>query len=36
VKKEVKTEKDHREQHRAKDAKVAESELVRDLKAQLK
>lgn len=36
VKKEIKTEKDHREQHRAKDAKGAESELVRDLKAQLK
>lgn len=36
VKKEVKVEKDHREQHRSKDAKVAESEIVRDLRAQLK
>ncbi|XP_046998497.1 E3 ubiquitin-protein ligase Bre1 isoform X2 [Schistocerca americana] len=36
VKKEIKTEKDHREQHRGKDAKTAESELVRDLRAQLK
>lgn len=38
VKKEgaVKTEKDHREAQRAKEAKIAESELVRDLKAQLK
>ena len=35
IKKEVKTE--HRDPaHRTKDAKVAESELVRDLKAQLK
>lgn len=35
IKKEIKTE--HRDQaHRTKDAKVAESELVRDLKAQLK
>ncbi|EFA09945.1 E3 ubiquitin-protein ligase Bre1 [Tribolium castaneum] len=38
VKKEptVKTEKDHREAQRAKDAKIAESEMVRDLKNQLK
>ncbi|XP_067012730.1 E3 ubiquitin-protein ligase Bre1 isoform X2 [Anabrus simplex] len=36
VKKEVKTEKDHKEQHRNKEAKVAESEMVRDLRAQLK
>lgn len=38
VKKEsaVKTEKDHREPQRAKDAKIAESEIVRDLKNQLK
>jgi hypothetical protein len=36
VKKEPKTEKDHREQHRNKEAKAAENELVRDLKAQLK
>lgn len=31
-----KTEKDLREAQRLKDAKIAESELVRDLKAQLK
>jgi E3 ubiquitin-protein ligase BRE1 len=38
VKKEpaVKTEKDHREAQRVKDAKIAESEMVRDLKNQLK
>lgn len=37
VKKEVKTEKEHRgEQHRNKEAKAIETELVRDLKAQLK
>ncbi|GLH01683.1 Laminin subunit alpha [Gryllus bimaculatus] len=37
IKKEVKTEKDHKEQHRnAKDAKVTESDLVRDLRAQIK
>lgn len=38
VKKEVtaKTEKDHREAQRAKEAKIAESEIVKDLKFQLK
>lgn len=38
VKKEpvVKTEKDHREAQRAKEAKIAESEMLRDLKNQLK
>lgn len=38
VKKEavVKTEKDHREAQRAKEAKIAENEIIRDLKAQLK
>lgn len=38
VKKEpvVKTEKDHREAQRAKEAKIAENEMIRDLKAQLK
>ncbi|CAH1406685.1 unnamed protein product [Nezara viridula] len=35
IKKEIKKEQ-HRDQHRAKDVKPAESELVRDLKAQLK
>jgi len=32
----VKTEKDHREIQRAKEAKIAENEVIRDLKAQLK
>ena len=32
----TKTEKDHREAQRVKDAKIAESEIVRDLKNQLK
>lgn len=38
VKKEatVKTEKEHREAQRVKEAKIAESEMVRDLKNQLK
>lgn len=38
VKKEItpKTEKEHREAQKVKEAKIAESELVRDLKAQLK
>nr|CAD7200137.1 unnamed protein product [Timema douglasi] len=36
VKKEVKTEKDQKEQHRAKELKAADSEMVRDLRAQLK
>ncbi|CAH0554919.1 unnamed protein product [Brassicogethes aeneus] len=38
VKKEpvVKTEKDHREAQRAKEAKIAESDMIRDLKNQLK
>ena len=38
IKKEVtvKTEKDHREAQRAKEAKIAENDMIRDLKAQLK
>lgn len=38
VKKEptAKTEKEHRDAQRVKEAKIAESEIVRDLKAQLK
>ncbi|KAK9732343.1 Zinc finger, C3HC4 type (RING finger) [Popillia japonica] len=32
----VKTEKEHREAQRAKEAKIAENEIIRDLKAQLK
>nr|CAD7456527.1 unnamed protein product [Timema tahoe] len=36
VKKEVKNEKDQKEQHRAKELKAADSEMVRDLRAQLK
>nr|CAD7394002.1 unnamed protein product [Timema cristinae] len=36
VKKEVKSEKDQKEQHRAKELKAADSEMVRDLRAQLK
>lgn len=38
VKKEavVKTEKEHRDAQRAKEGKIAENEIIRDLKAQLK
>lgn len=32
----IKTEKDHRDAQRAKEAKIAENEMIRDLKAQLK
>lgn len=32
----MKTEKDHRDAQRAKEAKIAENEIMRDLKAQLK
>lgn len=32
----VKSEKDHRDAQRAKEAKIAENEIIRDLKAQLK